>query len=148
MRSTHDLFHLAIPAYDLEQAREFYVTQLGCKLARSYADRITLDFFGDQLVCHLTEPPPAAGTVDGADAVDAAARPILSLYPRHFGVTFEAERDFDDVYRLVVQRKVRLFRDVSTRFEGLVEVHRTFVLQDPSDNLVEFKHYRDKRMMY
>ena len=28
--------------------------QLGCKLARRYADRITLDFFGDQLVCHLS----------------------------------------------------------------------------------------------
>ena len=35
-----------------------------------------------------------------------------------------------------------------TRFEGLAEVHRTFVLQDPSDNLLEFKHYRDPRMMY
>ncbi len=29
----------------------------GCKLARRYADRITLDFFGDQLVCHLAEEP-------------------------------------------------------------------------------------------
>jgi hypothetical protein len=27
-------------------------------------------------------------------------------------------------------------------------VHRTFVLRDPSDNLVEFKHYTDPRMMY
>jgi len=41
-----------------------------------------------------------------------------------------------------------MFRDLSTRFEGLVEVHRTFVLRDPSDNLIEFKHYADPRMMY
>jgi uncharacterized protein len=34
------------------------------------------------------------------------------------------------------------------RFEGMAEVHRTFVLQDPSSNLIEFKHYTDARMMY
>ena len=28
------------------------------------------------------------------------------------------------------------------------EEHRTFVLLDPSGNLLEFKHYRDPRMMY
>ena len=51
-------------------------------------------------------------------------------------------------YDLCVQRKIEFFADVSTRFDGLVEVHRTFVLRDPSDNLVEFKHYADPRMMY
>ena len=55
MRTTHDVFHLAIPVHDLDAAQNFYVTLLGCKLARRYPDRITVDFFGDQLVCHLTE---------------------------------------------------------------------------------------------
>jgi hypothetical protein len=30
----------------------------------------------------------------------------------------------------------------------MVEVHRTFVLADPSTNLLEFKYYPDPRMMY
>jgi extradiol dioxygenase family protein len=137
MRESRDVFHLAIPVYDLDAAQEFYVGALGCKLARRYADRITVDFFGDQLVCHLTDPPPVTGP---------AAEP--SLYPRHFGVTFREARDFDAVHELCVQRKLELFADVSVRFEGLVEAHRTFVLRDPSDNLVEFKHYADHRMMY
>ncbi len=136
MRESRDVFHLAVPAYDLEAAQEFYVGGLGCKLARRYADRITVDFFGDQLVCHLTDPPPEA------------RRAELSLYPRHFGVTFREAGDFDAVHELCVQRKLELFADVSVRFEGLVEAHRTFVLRDPSDNLVEFKHYADHRMMY
>ena len=135
MRESRDVFHLAIPVYDLDAAQEFYVGALGCKLARRYADRITIDFFGDQLVCHLIEPPEAA-------------RAELTLYPRHFGVTFREARDFDAVHELCVQRKIELFADVSTRFEGLVEAHRTFVLRDPSDNLIEFKHYDDPRMMY
>ena len=135
MREGRDAFHLAIPAYHLEDTEDFYVRQLGCKLARRYPDRITLDFFGDQLVCHLT----AAPIEPGGD---------LHLYPRHFGVTFRESQDFEAVHHLCVQRKIEMFSDLSVRFEGLVEVHRTFVLRDPSDNLIEFKHYDDPRMMY
>jgi uncharacterized protein len=135
VREARDAFHLAIPAYDLEATEDFYIRLLGCKLARRYDDRITIDFFGDQVVCHLTDPPlsPPVG---------------LSLYPRHFGVTFRHSADFEDVHHLCVQRKVPMFQDLSTRFTDLVEVHRTFVVRDPSDNLIEFKHYADHRMMY
>ena len=65
MRTTDDTFHLAIPAQDLDAAQQFYVAGLGCKLARRYDDRITLDFFGDQLVCHLSDaidPAPTLAT--------------------------------------------------------------------------------------
>ena len=135
MRESRDVFHLAVPVYDLDESQEFYVGALGCKLARRYADRITIDFFGDQLVCHLVDSPP------GPPAE-------LTLYPRHFGVTFRQARDFDAVHHLCVERKIELFADVSVRFDGLVEAHRTFVIRDPSDNLIEFKHYADPRMMY
>jgi hypothetical protein len=135
VRESRDVFHLAIPVYDLDQSQDFYVGSLGCKLARRYADRITIDFFGDQLVCHLVEPPESAPAE-------------LHLYPRHFGVTFREARDFEALHALCVQRKIELFADVSVRFDGLAEAHRTFVLRDPSDNLIEFKHYTDPRMMY
>jgi extradiol dioxygenase family protein len=134
MREPRDVFHLAIPARDLDEAEDFYVARLGCHLARRYADRITLDFFGDQVVCHLSEV--------------AAAATDLDLYPRHFGVTFRAREDFDAVVALAEQRKIPLFRNVHARFEGTAEEHFTFVLRDPSDNLIEFKHYLDPRMMY
>ena len=135
MRTSRDAFHLAIPAYDLETAQEFYVTKLGCKLARQYSDRITLDFFGDQLVCHLSQRPVPGGTPS-------------DLYPWHFGITFRDGDDFDALHHLATQRSIPFFAPLGTRFEDKVEVHRTFVLIDPSDNLIEFKHYRDPRMMY
>src|SRR5258705_10800557 len=105
MRTTHDVFHLAIPVHDLDAAQDFYVEQLGCKLARRYPDRITLDFFGDQLVCHLS------------DEWDRDP----DLYPRHFGVTFRERDDFDRLVELARRRCVELYRDVDSRFEGLVE---------------------------
>ncbi|MFJ4654740.1 VOC family protein [Nocardia sp. NPDC088792] len=132
MRESRDAFHLAIPAQDLDAAEEFYVRGLGAKLARRYADRITLDFFGDQVVCHLS------------DRIDTDPE----MYPRHFGVTFREKDDFDRLVRLAETRKLPFFAEPTTRFAGLVEEHLTMVLRDPSNNLLEFKHYLDPRMMY
>jgi hypothetical protein len=132
VRETQDAFHLAIPTRDLAAAQTFYVAGLGCKLARHYADRITLDFFGDQVVCHLSE----------------RVEQDPQLYPRHFGVTFSNREDFDRVHKVAELRKLPIFAPVSTRFAGLPEEHLTFVLRDPSNNLLEFKHYLDPRMIY
>ena len=70
------------------------------------------------------------------------------MYPRHFGVTFRDAADFEALHELAVIRKIPFFADVSARFGAMAEEHRTFVLLDPSANLLEFKHYRDPRMMY
>jgi uncharacterized protein len=132
VRDAGDVFHLAIPARDLDEAQEFYVGKLGCHLARRYDDRITLDFFGDQVVCHLSDQVVEEPT----------------MYPRHFGITFKARADFDSVLLCARSRNVPFFSDCESRFTGLVEEHLTFVLRDPSGNLLEFKHYDDHRMMY
>ena len=136
MRESRDVFHLAVPAYDLDLTVGFYVDGLGCKLARRYEDRVTFDFFGDQLVCHLSPAPDSLSISD------------VTMYPRHFGVTFHERSDFDALYSLCHQRNLPFYADVSERFVGRVEVHSTFVIHDPALNLLEFKHYADSRMMY
>jgi extradiol dioxygenase family protein len=77
---------------------------------RRYDDRITLDFCGDQVVCHLTAMAPP----------DPAEQ---DLYPRHFGVTFHEREDLDRLLHLCEVRKIPFWRGPSTRFEGLVEEH-------------------------
>lgn len=133
MRSERNVFHLAIPCRDLDEAHAFYVDKLGSRLARRYADRITLDFFGDQVVCHLAP-----------DKID----PAPEMYPRHFGLTFHDRADFDDLLGRVKALGLEFFEDVSVRFPGRREEHLTFFLKDPSNNLLEFKHYADPVMMY
>ncbi|GLY65639.1 VOC family protein [Amycolatopsis taiwanensis] len=132
MRDQLDACHIAIPARDLDEAVEFYVFGLGAKLARRYADRVTFDFFGDQLVCHLCDEVP-----DEAVA-----------YPRHFGVSFARADDFDRLVRLVETRKLRTLSGPSVRFEGTAEQHRTIFLADPSNNVLEFKNYDDPRLQF
>lgn len=132
MREQRDAFHLAIPARDLDEAYQFYVVGLGCKLARRYDDRITLDFFGDQVVCHLS------------DKFDREPE----MYPRHFGITFREADDWHRLVKLAQSRNLKFFAEPFHRFDGMIEEHETFMLQDPSGNLLEFKYYADPRMMY
>jgi extradiol dioxygenase family protein len=132
MRNPGDAFHIAIPARDLDEAVEYYRGGLGAKLARRYDDRVTFDFFGDQLVCHLSD--------------DLA--PEVKVYPRHFGVTFAEEDDFERVVRVITHRSLTVLSDVAVRFPGTAEEHRTILSVDPSNNVIEFKHYVDPRLMY
>ena len=73
MRNQNNAFHLAVPCKDLQETLDYYENKLGCESRRKYDDRVTFNFFGDQLVCHLSP-----------EKVDLEANP----YPRHFGVTF------------------------------------------------------------
>jgi hypothetical protein len=132
MRSTQDVFHLAVPARDLAEAEEYYVGKLGCRLARRYANRITLDFFGDHLVCHLSD--------------DWDREPVMN--PRHFGVSFYERAPFDALLLRVRERGLPVFAEAILRYPGKVEEHDAIVLRDPSNNLLEFKYYTDPRVMY
>jgi len=106
---------------------------MGCKHCREYDDRATFDFFGDQLVCHLAP-----------DKIDMDPEP----YPRHFGITFYKESDFNSLVAQLKDQDVKMLNPVFTRFEDMPERHQTFFLKDPSNNILEFKFYPNSEMMY
>lgn len=127
------IFHLAIPCRDLDKTSDFYSNKIGCRVARRYHDRVTLDFFGDQVVCHLSPE-------------NVPEEP--EFYPRHFGFTFWEREVFDDFYNKAKDNDVPFFREITLRFEGKREQHLFFVLRDPSNNLIEAKYYYDPEMAY
>jgi extradiol dioxygenase family protein len=132
MRDSNNVFHLAIPCRDLDETARFYA-DLGCRIARRYPDRVTLDFFGDQVVCHLAP-----------DKIDPDPEP----YPRHFGITFRRKADFDDTLQLARNVGLTFFKEPFVRFDGQPEAHHSFMLIDPANNLLEFKSYEDPKHMY
>jgi len=125
-RGQSSIFHLAIPTHDLVAAKKFYTEFLSCRLAREYDDRITLDFFGDQLVCHLAPS-------------EIEQHP--KMYPRHFGRTFLEKSDFDRIVESAEKHYVRFLEKPSMRFPDRPEKHLTLALLDPSNNVIEFKYY-------
>jgi len=132
--SGEHIFHLAIPSHDLEKSEGFYVNGLGCEIGRVKDDRITLDFFGDQVVCHKTPK----------EEIDEDPK----MYPRHFGVTFVDEDKFDEIIEKAEKNNLPFFQRPFRRFGGKKDEHRTFFLKDPSNNLLEFKWYKNKSQMY
>jgi extradiol dioxygenase family protein len=131
MRKEWNVFHLAIPSADLKKDADFY-ERLGCGVARSYKDRITIDFFGDQVVCHLSP-----------EKIDQDPQ----MYPRHFGVTMSDLDEYEEFLKSVQEKELPFFAKPFIRFEGKPEEHRSFMLLDPSNNILEFKFYRNSEMM-
>ena len=40
------LFHLSIPVNDLDRAKDFYLSTLGCEIGRETKGRFDINFFG------------------------------------------------------------------------------------------------------
>jgi len=126
------IFHLAIPCVDIEESEEFYVKKLGAKVGRKSSKWLILHFFGHQLVCHRSP-----------EKVD----PSPQMYPRHFGIIFDNSRDFEETLSRAQKMNLSFFQKEFIRYEGKPEEHRTFFLSDPSNNLIEFKWYRNSDMI-
>jgi extradiol dioxygenase family protein len=130
---TKTLFHLAFPVRDLQKARRFYVEGLGCRLGRSSDHSLILNLKGHQIVAqHTRETLPAP----------------KGIYPRHFGLVFESLKDWKTLVRRAERKRLKFYQKPRVRYEGTPLEHRTVFLQDPSDNLLEFKHYSNPSAIF
>jgi uncharacterized protein len=121
------LFHLAFPVGNIAQTKKFYVDGLGCTVGRNNASSMILNLYGHQLVAHVTDDqiPPQRG-----------------IYPRHFGLVFAAEADWEALLERSQSHGLSFYQKPKLRFPDLPLEHRTFFLEDPFHNLLEFKFYR------
>lgn len=124
------IFHLAIPAKDLTESEAFYVS-LGAKVGRKNSSQVILKLFSTQLVLHLS------------DKYDE----IPTMYPRHFGCIIASKTILEFLWKQQALSG-RVFEPYFVRHEGLPEEHHTFFLKDPSNNLVEFKWYKNQEKVF
>lgn len=124
MPTTH--FHLAFPIRTIAEAKTFYVEGLGCQIGRESSQSVILNLYGHQLVAHVTDDPLPQQN---------------GIYPRHFGLIFEAEADWQALLDRAQQQGLQFYQEPKRRFPGQLLEHRTFFLVDPSQNLLEFKYY-------
>jgi uncharacterized protein len=120
------LFHLAFPVNNIPQTKEFYVEGLGCKIGRETPDAIILNFYNHQIVAHVTQEP---------------VTPQKGIYPRHFGLVFIAETDWEALLNRAQEKQLKFYQSSKHRFINTPVEHRTFFLEDPFENRLEFKFY-------
>jgi extradiol dioxygenase family protein len=130
---------LAFPVHDLHEARAFYGGVLGCPEGRSSPEWIDFDFFGHQIVAHLT---PSDASREGTNEVDGEQVPV-----RHFGVILTPS-NFKEIARKLQAAGTQFLIEPQTRFQGLPGEQLTMFLRDPSGNALEFKAFADDRMVF
>jgi extradiol dioxygenase family protein len=136
-------FHLAFPVDDLEAARHFYGSILGCSEGRSAAHWIDFNFFGHQIVAHY-KPDAGSRARDGLDSnpVDGHEVPVP-----HFGVVVPQEQ-WQQLADRVRAAGVRFIIEPYTRFEGQVGEQSTMFFLDPAGNALEFKAFADPSQLF
>ena len=132
-------FHLAFPVRDLAEARAFYGDLLGCPEGRSSAEWVDFDFYGHQIVAHLS--PNEVGHKEH-NQVDGDAVPV-----RHFGAILSMH-DWKQLAARLVAANTQFIIEPGIRFEGLPGEQATFFFLDPSGNALEFKAFHDDRAVF
>jgi extradiol dioxygenase family protein len=135
----HPRFHLAFPVRDLSEARAFYGDLLGCPEGRSSPDWIDFDFFGHQIVAHLS--PDEVGHKN-TSAVDGEQVPV-----RHFGAILTLP-EWQAMVSKLEAAKTKFVIEPQIRFEGEPGEQATMFFLDPSGNAIEFKAFADDAMVF
>ncbi|MDB5152592.1 MAG: glyoxalase [Mucilaginibacter sp.] len=129
-------FHVAVPVYDLEEARTFYREVLGCTEGRT--DKLWTDFnlYGHQFVIHY-KPRSESTTEQHTNPVDGHDVPVP-----HFGVVLEWA-EWEKLAERLKKHGVKFIIEPYIRFKGLPGEQATLFFQDPSGNALEFKAFKD-----
>lgn len=128
-----NLFHLAFPVHNLDEARKFYGDILECEEGRSSSAWIDFNLFGHQIVAHLADN---AGIVH-RNEVDSHSVPVP-----HFGIVLTMD-EFDKFAEKLKAKGVKFVIEPYTRFKGEVGEQATMFFLDPSGNALEFKAFAD-----
>ena len=132
-------FHIAFPVHDLDLARNFYVDLLGCNIGRHSKKWIDFDFYGHQIVAHLSPEEcgiPKKNEVDG-DKVPS----------RHFGVILSWDK-WRELCEKIKRKGINFMIEPRVRFKNSFGEQGTFFITDPSNNVLEFKSFKDDAMVF
>ena len=132
-------FHLAIPVQNLEICRTFYRDTLRCKEGRNDTHWVDFNFFGHQLVIHQKEdfsPQQISNSVDGHEV------PVP-----HFGVVLTWE-DWHSLSERLKKINTKFVIEPTIRFKGKVGEQATMFLNDPENNALEFKAFKEINQLF
>lgn len=132
-------FHLAFPVRDLSEARQFYGNLLGCPEGRSSDEWIDFNFYGHQIVAHLS--PDECGET-ATSAVDSHQVPV-----RHFGAVLSIP-EWETLAAKLQAVGTKFVIEPYIRFKGEVGEQATMFFRDPSGNAIEIKAFKNMDSLF
>ena len=138
MKDKLNPFHLAIPVSNLEESVIYYRDILGLEEGRSSKKWADFNFFGHQLVCHLSDNINEQVT----NPVDGEEVPVP-----HFGVVLSIE-EFEDFLLKISDKDIDFIIKPTVRFKGEIGEQRTLFFRDPSGNAIEIKAFKNMSNLF
>ena len=132
-------FHLAFPVKDINETLTFYRDVLGCETGRSSDQWIDFNFWGHQVVAHLS--PDEAGK-SNMNEVDGHQVPV-----KHFGVILDWD-DWHELAERLKEKSIKFIIKPYIRFKNKPGEQATMFFTDPSGNALEFKAFRDESQIF
>lgn len=129
-----NLFHLAFPVHNLEEARKFYGMILNCEEGRSSEHWIDFNLYGHQIVAHLAPENDFKKTSNPVDSHDV---PVP-----HFGIILEMN-EWNELAERLKANGIEFVIEPYIRFKGETGEQATMFFLDPSGNALEFKAFAD-----
>ena len=138
MKDKLNPFHLAITVSNLEESVAYYRDTLGLREGRSSNKWADFDFFGHQLVCHVSNiiNEQITNPVDGEEV------PVP-----HFGVVLSIEK-FEEFLLQINDKNIDFIIKPTIRFKGEIGEQRTMFFRDPSGNAIEIKAFKDMKKLF
>lgn len=140
MSSKINPFHVAIPVYDLAEARDFYVDLFDCEIGRTSDHWVDLNFFGHQFVLHLK--PKSEKEKNHFNPVDGHDVPVP-----HYGVILDWDV-WQNLAEKLRSKKIAFQIEPYIRFLGQPGEQATMFFFDPSGNALEFKAFKDQSKIF
>ncbi|OIQ37563.1 MAG: glyoxalase [Crocinitomix sp. MedPE-SWsnd] len=129
-------FHVAVPIYDLNEAKEFYLKCFKCDVGRTSDKWIDLNLYGHQFVLHL-RPKPNSEDEHHYNQVDGKSVPVP-----HYGVVLEWNQ-WEELSVRLKSLQIKFLIEPYIRFQGEVGEQATMFFLDPSGNALEFKAFKN-----
>ncbi len=132
-------FHLAFRVNDLAETRLFYTQILGCTEGRSSDLWIDFNFYGHQIVAHLSPQTNAEAPVN---PVDGKSVPVP-----HFGVVLSMAQ-WQILANKLTEQNVDFIIAPYIRFKDEAGEQATMFFKDPSNNAIEIKAFADMAQLF
>jgi len=132
-------FHLAFPVSCIKDTIRWYTTVLNCTVGRQDTNWVDFNFYGHQLSAHLVNKKNLQDPTNPVDGKNIPAR--------HFGIILDME-NWKNLAEDLKNKKLNFIVGPYIRFKGEKGEQATMFVKDPSDNVLEFKSFKNDSMIF
>ena len=132
-------FHLAFPVYNIDETIKWYTNTLNCSIGRQSMRWVDFNFFGHQISAHKIEEKKESLETNSVDG--------HNIPSRHYGIIMNMN-DWETLVVDLQNKKIQFIIEPNTRFKDEKGEQATFFIKDPSNNVLEFKAFKNDKMIF